>query len=455
MAHIPYAEFLASKTRDARSHGCPDISVSDVHPLLRPWQARLVAWAAHTGRAALWADTGLGKTLMQLEWARLVGGPALIVAPLAVCRQTAREAAKLGIDARVVRDPDEPAGDIAVTNIEMLHRFDPTRYRAVVLDESSLLKQSTGKTRNALIAWARSVPLRLACSATPAPNDPEELTSQAEWLGVMSRVEMLAAFFVHDDTGWRPKGHAVSPMYRWMSTWATALRRPSDLGDPDGDFDLPGLNIRTHLVETNTEAPEGQMFRVGLSGVGDRAKIRRSTVNARCVRVNQLVQAEPDEPWVLWCGLNDEAKTLTGLIPGAVEVRGSMTPEEKADRLLAFADGHIRILVTKPSIAGFGMNWQHCARTAFVGLSDSYETYYQSIRRFHRHGQTRQVHAHIVLSESERLIAANVARKADISERTIAGLVDAMRTTNDIRQGTIPCQRTHMSRTTPKVPVGI
>ena len=422
-----YAEFLASKSRAVPEVG-RQVTTADVHPLLHNWQAEIVAWAVRTGRAAIWADTGLGKTMMQIEWAMLSGDTALIVAPLAVCQQTVREAEKLGVKARYIRHSDEMTGPgLWVTNYEMVEHFPPSLLDAVVLDESSILKNSSGATRTMLINHFRPVPRRLSCTATPAPNDPEELTNQAEFLGVMSRVEMLAAYFVHDsDTGWRLKGHARGPMFRWMASWAVAIRMPSDFGYPDGGYVLPGLDIREHLLDVDV-APEGHLFATELGGVGGRAAIRKATMTARVEKVAELVAAEPSEPWVLWCGLNDEADAVTKLIPDAVQVHGSMSPDDKADMLLAFADGAIRVLVTKPAIASQGLNWQHCARTAFVGLSDSYEAYYQSIRRCYRYGQTRVVHAHIVLSALEGQIAANVRRKEVEAQRSTAELVVAIR----------------------------
>jgi len=395
--------------------------------MLHDWQRELVVWAVRTGRAAIWADTGLGKTVMQVEWARLSGDRVLIVAPLAVCQQTVREAAKVGVEAAYVRDDSAADGPgMWVTNYEMVEHFDPAKIDAVVLDEASILKQSDGKTRTKLIRHFEQVPRRLACTATPAPNDTEELTNQAEFLGVSSRVNMLAAYFVHDDAGWRPKGHARVPMYRWMASWAVALRRPSDLDYPDDGYVLPGLNIVPHLLPVDV-APEGQLFATDLGGVGGRAAVRRATLEARCDRAADLVASEPDEPWLLWCGLNDEAERLAKSIPGAVNVHGSWSPEEKATALLDFADGKITRLVTKPSIAAFGLNWQHCARMAFVGLSDSYEAYYQAIRRCYRYGQTRVVDAHVILSDLEGQIAVNINRKEHEALTITAGLVAEMR----------------------------
>lgn len=422
-----YAEFLATKQQRIHAIG-PEIEPSDLHPMLHDWQAELVCWAARTGRAAIWADTGLGKTVMQVEWARIcsAGSAALIVAPLAVCHQTVREAAKLGITATYARDDSAVTTGIYVTNYEMIDRFDAALFAAVVLDEASILKQSNGKTRTKLIEHFRAVPYRLTCTATPAPNDPEELTNQAEFLGHMTRVHMLAAYFIHDDAGWRLKGHARHPMMRWMATWAVALRKPSDLGYSDEGYELPGLEIVSHLLPVPIEA-EGQLFASDLGGVGGRARIRRETLTARCERAADLVAKEPDEPWLMWCGLNNEADMLSALIPDSVNIHGGWSPEDKAAALLAFADGKITRLITKPSIAAFGLNWQHCARMAFVGLSDSYETYYQSIRRCYRYGQTRVVQAHVVLSELEDQIAVNIARKEREASAITAALTAEMR----------------------------
>lgn len=420
-----YAKFLARKERGVGCHGTP-CKPGDVNPVLHPWQADVTAWAVRKGRAAIWADTGLGKTFMQIEWARLSGARALIVAPLAVCQQTVREAAKLGVDARYLREDDRAPG-LIVTNYEMADRFDPNTLDAVVLDEASILKQSDGKTRTKLISHFASTPARLACTATPAPNEPEELTNQAAFLGVMPRVEMLAAYFVHDDTGWRLKGHARAPMYRWMTSWAVALRRPSDIGYPDAGYTLPALNIVPEIVHVDMPAPEGQLFAANLGGVGGRASVRKQTLAERAARAAALVAAEPNEPWVLWCGLNAEADALAATISDAVNVAGNWTPEAKAQAFLDFADGKFRHLITKPSMAAYGLNWQHCARVAFVGLGDSWEQYYQAVRRCWRYGQTRPVRAHVVLSALEGQIASNVARKERDVSRLVDGLVAAMR----------------------------
>jgi hypothetical protein len=361
---------------------------------------------------------------MQLEWSRSMADVSLIVAPLGVARQTPEEAALIHTEARYVRSQDEITGPgVYVTNYEMVDQFDPSRLGAVALDEASILKQSDGKTRTKLIRHFEHVPYRSTWTATPAPNDPEELTNQAEFLGHMTRTNMLAAYFVHDQDGWRLKGHAVDPMLDWMSQWAIAIRRPSDLGYSDEGYELPGLNIVPELVDVEIEPGDGELFAVSIGGVSGRSKVRRESLDARVGRTADLVTAETDEPWLLWTGLNDEADALAKLIPGAVNVHGSMTPDEKADRLLGFAHGDFRVLITKLKIAGLGMNYQHCARQAFVGLNDSYEQYYQGIRRSYRYGQTRVVNAHIVLSHIEEQIAQNVARKEAQANRVIDGLV--------------------------------
>lgn len=424
---MTYADFLAEKIAKAPAVG---IDAIDVHPSLYDWQAEIVRWAAHVGRAAIWADTGLGKTRMQIEWIRnmIHGHVGLIVAPLAVCHQTVREAAKLGIDAEYVRGGADIGGrpGLYVTNYEMVQRFDPADLSAVVLDEASILKNSSGKMRDLLIGHFENVPYRLACTATPAPNDPEELTNQAEFLGQMRRNHMLAAYFVHDDEGWRLKKHGRRPMLRWMATWAVAIRKPSDMGHPDDGYDLPGLDLTSHLVDSKIEA-EGQLFATELGGVGGRAKIRKQTLADRCALAAELVNND-SEPWILWCGLNDEAKALSKAIPDAVNVHGSLDPDEKARLLLGFADGDFRVMITKPSIASQGLNYQHCHKMAFVGLSDSYEAYYQAIRRCYRYGQQHVVEAHIVLSDLERQIADNIARKERQASDITASLVAEMAT---------------------------
>lgn len=420
---MSYTAFLAGKTRRIDGWGY-DIAPEALHPTLHGWQQAVTAWAIRKGRAAIFADCGLGKTLMQVEWARHSGARSLIVAPLSVARQTVREAGKLDATVTYVRDQggcDEPG--VYITNYEMAARFDPDLFDAVVLDESSILKAVDAKTRQQLTDQWADTPARLACTATPAPNDVAELANHADFLGVATRAEMLSSYFVHESTsgagsGWRLKGHAADAMYRWVSSWACALRRPSDLGWPDDGYQLPPLNVIPEVVAAQITPADGQLFAVDLGGVSGRAKARRETLEARIARAAAL--AADGGQWILWCGLNDEAQRGTAAIDGAVNVEGSWKPEDKAAALEAFQDGQVRVLVTKPSIAGFGMNFQNAHRMAFVGLSDSWEAYYQCIRRCWRYGQTEPVYAHVIVSELEQQIADNVARK----ERQAASLAE-------------------------------
>jgi hypothetical protein len=404
-----YQAFLETKRRRQRPSGVI-VEISEINPMLHEWQADITQWALRTGRAAIFADCGLGKTFMQLEWARLVADRCLIVAPLSVARQTVGEGLKLGIKVTYAREEsDAPDHGVTITNYEMLEHFNMEHFDAVVLDESSILKNVDGKTRQRLTSQMEDVKYRLACTATPAPNDVSELCNHSEFLGMLPRNEMLAAYFVHDDVGWRMKGHAAEPMAEWMATWAVALRRPSDLGYSDDGYDLPPLNVISEVVEVDLDA-DGQLFPTELGGIGGRAKVRRETLDARVGRAVDLV-CSTDDQWIVWCGLNDEASGVASLVDGAVNVEGAWSPDKKADALERFQEGSIRVLVTKPSIAGFGMNFQNCHRMAFVGLSDSWESYYQCIRRCWRFGQSSPVDAHIIVSELEQQISHNISRK--------------------------------------------
>jgi superfamily II DNA or RNA helicase len=422
-ASLPYVDFLETK-RDLAWGDGPTVEAEAIHPLLYEWQARIVQWACHKGSAAIFADCGLGKTFMQLEWARLVADKALIVAPLSVARQTVREASRLGLHVHYIREQrDVGDGGIYITNYEMLHAIDPRAFGAVVLDESSILKNVDAKTRQLVTAMFGSTRYRLACTATPAPNDVAELCNHAAFLGVMTRADMLAAYFVHDDDGWRPKGHAVQPMFRWMASWAVAARKPSDIGGSDEGYGLPPLSIGAEVVAVDVK-PAEQLFATELGGIGGRAKVRRATLAERVKRSAQL--CEGDEQAILWCALNDESDQAARLIEGAVNVEGSWTAEAKAAALEAFQDGAIRVLVTKPRIAGFGMNFQNCARMIFCGLGDSYEAYYQAIRRCWRFGQKRPVDVRIIVSELEQEIVRNVQSKEAEANLMTAGLVAAV-----------------------------
>jgi superfamily II DNA or RNA helicase len=328
------------------------------------------------GKAAIFAGTGLGKTLMQLEWARHIHNrnnkQVLILAPLAVASQTVAEGQKFGIDVTLCRSQGDVRTGINITNYDMLHKFDPSEFDGIVLDESSILKAFTGKMRNQIIESFASTPYKLACTATPAPND-----HHAEFLGVMNRSEMLAMFFVHDggDTSqWRLKGHSVGAFWEWVSSWAVMLTTPSDLGYKNNGFDLLPLTVNPIVVDkTGYRVKEAQTLT-------ERRDARRNSLDKRVDAAADLVNGSNDK-WIIWCDLNIESEAITKAIAGAVELRGSHDREYKTETMTAFANGEIDVLVTKPSIAGFGMNFQVCHNMAFVGLSDSFEAYYQAVRR--------------------------------------------------------------------------
>jgi DNA modification methylase len=424
-----YKDFLLEKlARDPET----GFEAGELSPALYPFQAHVVRWALRRGRAAVFADCGLGKTPMQLEWATRVvehtGGRVLILAPLAVGAQTGREAHKFGVDAVYARDlRNAGSSPIVVTNYERLERFVGEEWAGIVLDESSILKSYDGKTRRDLTDFAQSIPFRLACTATPAPNATDELANHAEFLGVLTGKEMLALFFTQDGNtthAWRLKGHARRPFWRWLASWAIAARRPSDLGFDDASFVLPPLRVEQQTVASVSSGTEG-LFPVEASTLSERRDARRRSLADRVAGAARLVNGS-DEPWVVWCDLNAESEALTAAIPGAVEVRGSDSAEHKERALVDFSEGRVRVLVTKPSIAGFGMNWQHCARMVFVGLSDSYEQFYQAVRRCWRFGQTRPVVAHVVTSEAEGAVVRNIERKERMAEEMMDQLVHHM-----------------------------
>lgn len=405
-----YADFLKSKEYMHATKGFEPTFLAEA---LFPFQREIVKWACELGKAAIFADCGLGKTLMQLSWAASVPGDVLILAPLAVSEQTRLEGVKFGIEVNRCEEAADVKPGINITNYERLAKFDCSRFAGVVLDESSILKNYTGKTRNFIIESFRATPYKLACTATPAPNDFMELGNHCEFLDVKSRTEMLAEYFVHDGgetQKWRIKGHAQKPFWQWISTWAVKFAKPSDLGFSDEGFQLPELKIIEHFVRAKYE-DQGFLFPMMANTMAERRDARKLTIDDRARMMAEQIALTPDEPWVIWCNLNAEADAIMKLLPGAVEIRGSHSPELKRERMMGFSEGRIQILVTKPSIAGFGMNWQHCANTGFLGLSDSYEDFYQVIRRFYRFGQKRIVKAHVVIADTEGAVVANIKRK--------------------------------------------
>lgn len=442
-----YARFLAAKAVVALPSGIPD--PANIPSWLKPFQADIVRWALRLGRAAIFAGTGLGKTGMQLAWAdavhRHTGRPVLILTPLAVAQQTVMEAAKFGVPG-VAYAPDQSSisTPIVVTNYDRIDHFDLSLFAGVVLDESSIIKAHDSKTRQVLTERCRPIPFRLCCTATPAPNDYVELGQHADFLGVMSAKEMLATWFVHDGSiratnvgnhggkpvaDWRLKRHAERDFWRWLSTWAVLIRRPSDLGHDDAGYILPPLikHQITVSVEIAPCAETGTLFQMQARTLKERLTVRRDSVDGRVKAAADIVNAHPDRSWLIWGNLNDETEALVRAIPGAVEVRGPDHPDTKTKRLLGFAQGEPRILVTKPKIAGFGMNWQHCSDMVFVGLNDSFEQLYQAIRRCWRFGQTKPVNVHLIASELEGAVVANLEAKEAAADAMADAMAEHMR----------------------------
>ena len=425
-----YAAFVKSKRRTEVATGHKP---GELNKNLFDFQHAIVSWAVRRGRAAIFADTGLGKTLMQLAWADEVqkhtDGIVLILAPLAVSEQTIQQGQTFGIEVRRVPaglSPDAPG--IWITNYERMDVIDFTSLHGVVLDESSILKSHNGKTRTALIDSCQEAPYRLSCTATPSPNDFEELGNQCEFLGVMTRTEMLATYFVNDtgDTGtWRLKGWGASKFWEWMGTWCVVLRNPSDIGFDGSRYELPPLQYFEHVVETEQVGDE--LFARPALTMLERRKAQRDSIEARCRALAEVVNAEPDEPWLIWTHLNDEADLIESILVDCINVQGSDSPESKTKNMMAFTHGELRILCSKPKICGYGMNWQHCARMAFVGLDDSFEKFYQAVRRCYRFGQKRSVQVHLFTAENEGQILDNLKRKEVQHHEMSASMIEHMK----------------------------
>jgi superfamily II DNA or RNA helicase len=410
-----YQEFIESKKVEPIVSGF-DVDEKKLNSNLFDFQRVIVKWALKRGRAAIFADTGLGKTLMQTSWAHEVykhtNGNVIIFAPLCVAQQTVKEGQKFGIEINYCRNDDGIKDGINISNYEMLENFDLSQFAGVVLDESSIIKNRDGKTRNAMIESCQQVPYRLSCTATPSPNDFMELGNQCEFLGIMGMTEMLATYFINDagDTGtWILKGHARVKFWEWLATWACVIRSPQDLGFDGSAYILPKLNMFEHQVES---APTTDLFADIATGLMERNKARKESIDDRVSKCAEIVNAS-DEQWVIWCHRNEEAEKLVQSILGAVDVSGSDSIEHKEDSVMRFLSGDIRVLVSKPKILGAGMNFQNCHNTAFVGLSDSWEQYYQAIRRFYRFGQTKEVNVHVISAESEGAVVANIKRKEE------------------------------------------
>lgn len=406
-----YEEFLIKKTLTVQNSGF-NVDRNDLNKKLFEYQKDIVIWALQKGKAAIFADCGLGKSLMQLEWAFKVhketNEPILILAPLAVTEQTYREGIKFGINSKVVESQEDIINGINITNYEKLDKFDTSIFKGIVLDESSILKSFTGKVRNQIIDNFKNTPYKLACTATPAPNDYMELGNHSEFLGVMTRSEMLSMYFVHDGgetSKWRLKGHSEDIFWQWLSSWAVVITNPRDLDYEIAGYDLPKLNVHEIIVD-------GDKPIVETLTLTQRRQARKDSLEERCKAAADLVN-NSDENWLVWCNLNDESKLLHDLINDSVEVKGSDKTKHKTESSMNFANGDIKCLVSKPLIFGMGLNFQSCHNMIFVGLSDSYEQYYQAVRRCWRFGQEYEVNVYIVISAKEGCVKENIERKQE------------------------------------------
>lgn len=422
-----YQQFLKNKQfRSVPAGFTPDLSG---YPLF-DYQLDIVRWACERGKSAVFADTGMGKTIMQLAWADQVakhtGNPVLILAPLAVSDQTIAEGEKFGINVEKYTFSDVFGPHVFVTNYEQLHNVKSDQFDGIVLDESSILKGMQGKVRKQVTDAFSSTPYRLSCTATPSPNDFMELGTQSEFLGIMSQVEMLAMFFIHDgsDTSkWRLKGHGRRKFFEWLATWAVFISKPSDLGYSDEGHELPDLVFHEHVIDSGIT--DG-LFAPVATGLLDRNRARKDTVDARVEQASIIANGIRGQV-LIWCHLNDESEKLSESISGAVEVTGSDHAAHKSATMLGFARGEVPALVSKPKIAGFGMNWQNCNHMVFVGLSDSWEQFYQAVRRCWRYGQTKPVHVHIVSADVEGGVLANIKRKEAQHRELKAEMIAVMR----------------------------
>ena len=432
-----YEEFLQGKRPSVREHG---IVVDDLAAHLFPYQAECVRFLLRMGSGGLFLDTGLGKTLCELEWAEharvATNGRALILAPLAVAPQFAAEGRRFGYDVRVIRDQSEAGDGINICNYDRLDRIEPESFGAVSLDESSILKNFTGRTSRDLIAAFSGHRFRLSATATPAPNDHMELGQHSQFLGAMDSSEMLARWFIADqrDMGrYRLKRYAVESYWSWVASWARCISKPSDLGYSDDGFALPPLNLHQHIVAQDITADtNGALFRLPDTSATQIHREKRITADSRAERIAEVVKAEPSEPWIVWVETDYEADAVMKYLPNAMEVRGSMPADLKERRLVQFTEEG-GVIVTKPSIAGFGLNWQHCARVAFAGLSFSYEQFYQAVRRCWRFGQTRAVEVHVAMADTEEAIWRTIQRKQGDHEEMKLQMYAAMRRAVEIR----------------------
>lgn len=442
-----YEKFIKEKTRSPKSLGITDIP--RLPSALKPFQRDIVTWALRQGRCAIFAGTGLGKTIQQLSWADGIrnhtGKRVLVLTPLAVAQQTVQEAKKFGIsDVSYAADNGAVSSTIVVTNYDRVEKFDMDQFGGVVLDESSIIKSHDSKTRSLLTELCAHIPYKLCCTATPAPNDYVELGNHAEFLGILTAKEMLATWFIHDGSiratnmhnhgskpiaDWRLKGHAEKDFWRWISTWAVVIRHPRDIGYDEPGYDLPPLikHQVTVPVEYKANIDTGMLFPTEASTLQEQRQASRSSISDRVAAAVKIVNAHPGRQWLIWCQLNDEASMVRDELGVAVNVQGSDDADTKAKNLLGFANGDIRILVSKPSIAGFGMNFQGCSDMIFLGLNNSFEQLFQAIRRCWRFGQTNPVNVYMIAAETEGAVVANLDAKEKAADYMLEQMAEHMK----------------------------
>ena len=428
-----YDEFLISKKRNIPDSGFL-VELSDLNKKLFDWQKVIIKWAILKGKCALFLDTGLGKTFCQLEWAYQIHKETkqniIIFAPLAVSYQTQREGKKYGIDVNICRDMGQVKSGINIANYEIIDNFDLEKFIGIVLDESSIIKHFGTKTSAKLIDRCMQVKYKLCCTATPAPNDYMEIGMHSEFLNIMKRQEMLATFFINDanDTGrWRLKGHAKDKFWEWVASWACVLKKPSDIGFSDEGYNLPPLNIINHVVKIENErilknGKEALFQYETAKTLNERRKAKRDSINQR-IELAVKIANKTNDQILLWCDLNSESKLLKNKINNGVEVCGADSIEHKTNTIIDFVNGKIKAIISKSSIYGFGVNLQNCHEIIFVSMNDSFERYYQTIRRCYRFGQKYPVNVYIITSEQEELVKENIERKQRDAEKMTGEIV--------------------------------